>query len=262
MDSSKFNIVEAVKNAYLFVGREWPYLLKAGALPVMVQICTALFIQFRLDDASLIESYLWGLPATLAFAWFVFLEMRLLLLGEQIDRLPPDPAYLAARGRAMKLSVIVSLLFNMGISAALALLIVATSTTDADAGWLASLGGLVVAGAIFWGVRFAALPVLAAVDYPFGPFLQQVRGAMFSLRLVSMGLLCVFPVALLLQILAAAFLTRALESSAPLKLTVMEHVAIAVVTAPLSLLAVALLNAAIAYALRQILGSRQGGVLA
>src|SRR3990172_10766273 len=122
MDNSKFNILQAIREAYTFVGREWLYLLKSASLPMAVQICTSLFIQFQREGASLIESYLWGMPATVLVAWFVFLEMRLLLLGEQLDKLPHNPEYLAARQHAMKLSVITSLLFNMGMALAIAVL--------------------------------------------------------------------------------------------------------------------------------------------
>ncbi|MCE9507689.1 MAG: hypothetical protein K8R48_05150 [Alphaproteobacteria bacterium] len=260
MDNSKFNIFEAVKNAYLFVGREWPYLLKAGALPVAAQICTSLFIQFQRADASVIENYLWGMPATLLFAWFAFLEMRLLLLGEQLDRLPPDLPYLSERQRAMRLAVIIALLFNMGVSAAAAVLFAAVDSGQWGAEWTVTLGGLIIIGAVFWGVRFGVLPILAAVNYPFRPFLQQVRGLMFSLRLVSLGLVCLFPVAFLFQIFTAALIGRAADPSGPFKLTTMDQVTIIVVTAPMSLLVAALLNAAMAYALKQILGSRRDGV--
>jgi hypothetical protein len=75
-----------------------------------------------------------------------------------------------------------------------------------------------------------------------------------------MGLVCVFPVALLFQILAAAVIGRAAEQAAPLKLTAMDQVTIIVAAAPLSLLVLALLNAAMAYALKQLLGSRRDGV--
>jgi hypothetical protein len=262
MDSSKFNIFEAVKNAYLFVGREWPYLLKAGALPVAAQICTSLFIQFQRADASLIENYLWGMPATLLFSWFAFLEMRLLLLGEQLDRLPHDLSYLVDRQRSMRLAVIISLLFNMGMSAAVAVLLTAADSGQWGAEWMVTLGGLIIIGAVFWGMRFAVLPILAAVNYPFHPFLQQVRGLMFSLRLLSMGLVCLFPVALLFQIFIAAFIGRTADPLGPFRLSVTDQVTIIVATAPLSLLVVALLNAAMAYALKQILGSRRDGVTA
>ena len=262
MDNSKFNIFEAVRDAYLFVGREWPYLLKAGLLPVIVQIGLSLFIQFQREDASQIEGYLWSLPATMLFAWFTFLEMRLLLLGERLDRLPQDHACLLDRQHAMKLSVITALLFNMGVSSVITILMAAASSGQWGASLPLTLGGLFLIGALFWGVRFGVVPILVAVHYPILPALQQTRGMMFSLRLIGMGMLCLFPLAIVLQILLAVFMDRSADLASQLKLTPVEQMAIIILNAPLSLPITVLLNAAAAYALKQILGRRSDGVLA
>ncbi|MBI3440892.1 MAG: hypothetical protein HY052_03660 [Proteobacteria bacterium] len=229
MDNSKFSILEAVKNAYLFVGREWLYLLKVGSLPVILQIGTALFVQYQRTDASTTEAYLWGMPASLLFSWFMFLETRLLLLNERLDRLPPDRPYLTDRQISMKLSVITSLLFNMGLTGAMALLLALADSNKWGASTPATIGGLLLGGVIFW---------------------------------VGMGIVCLFPVALLFQFFINFLLSGPADISAPLKLTDTEQLAITIASAPLSLLLSALLNAAAAYALKQILGSRQNGVLA
>lgn len=253
MDKSQFSIIEAVKNAYLFTGREWAYLLKTGTLPMLMQTGTAIFIQFARPEASNIEAYLWGLPATMLFTWFMFLEVRLLLLGERLDQLPDDPVFLEDRKRSMKLAVITALLFNMTLSAA-SLALMATMTADRI-----HPVGFLVFGLIFWGLRFGVLPILAAVHFPFRPFLQRVAGLMFSLRLFGMGLVCLFPVIFLFQL----FTMMLIGTPTPgLQLTDVQQLAISVAGGPLSLAISALLNAAGAYALKQILGTRQNGVLA
>jgi Na+-transporting methylmalonyl-CoA/oxaloacetate decarboxylase gamma subunit len=262
MDNSKFSIFESVKNGYLFVGREWVYLFKAGILPVVMQIGTSLFIQFQRADASVIEGYLWGLPATVLFAWFTFIEMRLLILGEKLDRLPQDAGCLGDRQRAMKLSVITSLLFNMAMSMAIATLLASAESAQWGAEWAITLAGLFITGAMFWGVRFGVLPILAAVHYPFRPFLKQVSGMMFSLRLLGMGMVCLFPVAFLFQIFIVSFMSRLADTSVQFKMTPPEQITIIVASAFLSLLVTALLNAAAAHALKQLLGSNRDGVLA
>ena len=262
MDSSKFNIFEAVKNAYLFVGREWVYLLKAGALPVVMQICTSLFVQLVREDSSILEGYLWGLPATALFSWFVFLEMRLLLLKEKIDELPHDVGYLIDRQNAMRIAVLTSLLFNMGISFAMTILLGIVESGKWGISTPLTLAGSLLAGVAFWSIRFGILPILAAVHYPFRPVLLQTRGAMFSLRLAGMALVCMFPVALVFQIALSFFVDKTADIATAPKLTMMEQVGIIVVSAPVSLLVAALLNASAAYALKQIIGSRQNGALA
>lgn len=261
MDNSKFAIFEAVKNAYLFVGREWLYLLKAGSLPVVVQVVTALFVQLQREDASATEAYLWGMPATLLFAWFTFLETRLLLLNERLDELPRDPEYLKERQHGMKLAVIINVLFNMAMAAAVALLTAAANSGQWGANLPLTLGGLFLIGAVFWGVRFGVLPILAAVHYPFRPFLQQVKGPMFPLRLITMGAVCLFPVAFLFQMLLASIMSRSADMAAPAKLTQGEQLALVLASAPLSLLIAALLTAASTYALKQLLDGRRDGVI-
>lgn len=263
MDKAQFNIFDAIRNAYLFVGRNWLYLLKIGMLPVLMQIGVALFLQSQRPDASTIESYLWGLPATTLFSWFMFLEMRLLLLGERIDKpLPKDINFLRDRQRALRVSIITALLFNMWLAASVTLLLAATDSGLWGVNWPLTLAGLFLIGSIVWGMRFSVLPILGAVDHPFKPFLDQVRGMMFSLRLIGMGILCLLPVAFVFQILTALFISRPADPAVPFKLSDAEQIGVLIAGAPLSLIVSALLNAAAAYALKQLLGARKNGVIA
>lgn len=259
MDNGKFNIFEAVRDAYLFVGRNWTYLLKVGLLPVLMQIGVALFLQSARPDASTVESYLWGLPATLFFAWFAFLEMRLLLLGERIDKpLPQERDFQRDRQRALRLSVITALLFNMWLSASVTLLLAATQSGLWGVSWPLTLAGLMLIGSMAWGVRFSVLPILGAVNQPFTPFLDRVRSMMFSLRLIGMGMLCLLPVALVFQIFLSLFIRRSPEAmTEPFRLSDAEQLGVLIAGAPLSLVISALLNAAAAYALKQILGGNR-----
>jgi hypothetical protein len=261
MDNSRFSIFEAVRSAYVFVGREWLYLLKAGLLPMGMQVIASLFVQYQRAAASLIEGYLWGLPATTLFAWFMFLEARLLLLGERVDRLPQERAYLLDRLHCMKLTVMIAVLFNMGMAVALALLAAIAGGGQWGVSWPATISGLFIIGGIFWSLRFGLVPILAAVRYPIRPVLRQTWGMMFSLRLFGMAMTCLFPVVLLFQILVSAFIPAATDPLATGSFTAAQQLAIIAAGAPLSLLVAALLTAAGTSALRQILGTRRDGVL-
>jgi hypothetical protein len=260
MDSGRFNIFEAVRNAYIFVGREWFYLLKAGLLPMAAQIVATLFIQFQRPDASQIESYLWGLPAAVFFARFMFLEARLLLLGERLDRLPQDSAYLADRHHSLKLSVLTAVLFNMGTAAALTLWLTVEELSQSGANGLLHLAGLLIIGAIVWAIRFGIVPTLAAVHHPIRPVLRQTGGMLFSLRLVGMGMLCTLPVILLFWFFILSLVPELADPAA--KLSETEQIIVAIASTPMSLVCAALLSAAVAYALKQILGSRRDSVTA
>ena len=252
-NNSRFNIFEAVKKAYLFVGREWLYLLKAGLLPMGAQIAAAAFVQYQRPDSSLIEGYLWGLPAAALLGWFVFLQTRLLLLGERVDRLPRDLAYLADRRHAMKISVLTTVLFNMGTAGALALWMAVEEIAQSSANKALGMIGLLLIGGVVWGVRFGIIPLLAAVHYPIRPVLRQTADMLFSLRLVGMGLLCTMPVVFLFRFLFVAVVPVSGDPMA--KLSDGEQLALTVISAPLSLMCAALLGAATAYALKEILGS-------
>ncbi len=260
MDSGRFSIFKAARNAYAFAGKEWLYLLKLGLLPMGAQFATALFTQFQRPDASPIESYLWGLPAMALLAWFMFLETRLLLLGERVGHLTKDPAYLAERHHDMKLSMLTAILFNMGSAAATSILLTALDSKLWGINWLVTATGLLTIGAMFWGVRFGVVSIVAAVHYPIRKVLQKTWGMLFSLRLISVAMLCTFPVAFLFQLIAVTVLAGAADADVPLKLTDAQQIAITAAGAPLSLLAVALLNAGTAFALKEILGSKRDGL--
>jgi hypothetical protein len=258
MNNGRFSIFEAVRNAYTFVGKEWLYLLKAGLLPMAMQAVATLFIQFQRPDASQIEGYLWSLPAAVFFAWFMFLEMRLLLLGERLDRLPKDPAYLADRRHCMKLSVMATILFDMGAVVALTL---CTNTDEAmnpdNPNGPLLIGLLFIIGAMAWAVRFGIIPTLAAVHYPIRPVLRQTEGMLFSLRLIGMGLLCTLPVRFLFRIFLVTADPALAELDVATKLSKAEQVTLAISDTILSLICTALLSAAVAYALKQILGAKR-----
>lgn len=255
MENNQFSIFPAIKNAYAFAGREWLYLLKVGTLPILLQIGTSLFLQFQRADASRIEGYLWSLPTTALFAWFTFVQVRLLLLGERVHHLPLDRPFQRTRNRALQLSVLTSLLFNMALSSALALLILALESGQWGVDWMVTLGGLFLLGGLFWSVRFSVVPVLAAVHYPIRPVLKQIHGMMFSLRLISMGVVCLLLPAFLFKVVLESFIIGPIEPAVELKLTTVQQILLIVCSAPFSLVIAVLLNASIVYALKQILGN-------
>lgn len=255
MNNSNFNIFEAVRNAYIFTRRERLYLLKAGFFPMMAQILTSSILQFWVKETSPIESYLWSFPATVLFAWYVFLEMRLLLLGERLDNLPSEKALLADRRQAMKVSVIVYLLFSMGMAVADAYLVMAMQSGQWGVNGLLTLVGLFIFGGLFWGLRFSVAPILASVNHPIRPVLRRMDGMMFSFRLIGMGILCLFPLIFLFLFPLSLLIVQLASPITPIK----QGLLIVIGGAPVSLIVVTLLNASIAYALKQILGSRNNG---
>lgn len=244
MSRSRFAITKAVKNAYVFAWQERRYLVKIAALPLAANIVTALYIHLQHAQASPFEGFLWGLPANVLFAWFMFVEARFLLLNERVDQLPPNPDFLQARQRAMQLCVIIWLLFNMSMTALAAYLEWSSGKVQTSIG-LAFLNMFLI-GAGGWGLRFSVVHILAAVQHSIRRFLEQVEGVEISFRLLGMGLLCVTPPVLIFLAVLAFFI-----QGVP---TANQIFIIVFLASVLSILLGALLNAAAGFALRELMG--------
>ncbi len=260
-NNSSFNIFASVKSAYLFVARERDYLLRIGLLPVGAQIACMLFVQFQRPHASQIEMYLWSLPAEALFGWYLFLQSRLLLLGEKNARPPAGTPASLLRRKNMEASVIAFVLFNMAFIVAVDIWLKIqehlqkTGTADSTA----IVEQLLIIGALFWGVRFSIVPVLAAVGHPIRSVLKTTMGAMFSLRLIGLLFLSVLPITLLSNIILIAILPGAISPDGGVHLSMQQQTFLNVIDAPISLVSWTLMNASIAYALKQILGKDRRG---
>jgi len=253
MDYSRFSIFEAVRNAYIFAGREWQYLLKAALLPMGAQIATVLFIQYQRPEASQLEIYLWGLPSTILFAWYMFLETRLLLLGEKLDRLPQDAAYLSGRRHDMELSVLVAVLFDMARMALLLMLMgIVPANPEQPMPPPLVLVGLIIMGVLFWGMRFIITPTLAAVHHPIRPVLHKLRGSLFSLRIICMGFIALLPVGMAARTTPTRWRTTAATTQ-----TASVRIFTLIVDSLLSFASVTVINASVGCALKQILNPRR-----
>lgn len=249
MSQSRFQIMGAVKNAYVFVGRERAYLLRIATMPLLANLATAFYLHFLRPQSSPFEDFLWGLPASVLFAWFLFIETRLILLGERIYQAIDDEA---ARKQAMKAAVTVWLLFNMAMTAVAAYLQWAAEDMQNRGAWV-TVTALAVIGLLFWGLRFSVAHILAAVQYPIRQFLGQVKGAEISFRLLGMGLLCVTPVIVVLQLL----LNLVLPGAGSEALTSDQFVRAILIVTPVSLLMATLLNAAAVFAVKEILSAER-----
>jgi hypothetical protein len=179
----------------------------------------------------------------------MFAEARLVLMGERIDYLPQDENYLNERRRMMNYSVTVFLLFNMALTAISAWLQWTVTSHAFGDNMAITLASLFFIGGMFWGLRFSVAYIVAAVGYPFRAFLQRSEGMEFSLRLLGMGLLCAFPVYLALELLLEILFPELTSNPAPETMSM-----VIVVSAPIAFAVPVLLNAAAAYALKDMLG--------
>lgn len=249
MGSGKFSIINAVRDSYTFVWQERAYLARLGVLPVLVAAAVGLFVQFQRPEAGPAELALWALPATVLSAWFVALLARLAFLGERAPA--QDPAFLARRRRDMTVSILMTALFNMGVTASgMALsfagrLALRLGEDNFNAGHVL---GILFAAAVLWAVRLGVAPLLAAAGLAIRPVLARTTGPLFSLRLLALAFLCAMPVFGMLAVLLG---TVRVITNVP----VMQ--AVAVLAAPAASLVITALTAAAAvFGLREMLSGR------
>lgn len=255
MGDSRFNIPAAIRSGYLFVGREWQYLARAGLLPLGVSLITELLMYHQKREFSFFEDFLWHLPALTLFGWLMFVEARLLLLGERAGYLQGDPAYLSERQRALWACVLVWVLFIMARTSLFAYIAWGTDKSNP----LVRFSWLFLFGAGIWAIRFYVAPILAAVGYPIRRYIFQVNGILISLRLAALYLMTCMPVA----VLEYGMRTLILPEEAKDKLVeqemlgmLPESTATTLITldAFADLAAMLLLTAVFSYALKEILG--------
>lgn len=248
MSGSQFSITSAVRNAYIFVGRERVYLTKIALLPVGVDALTKALIFMNGKDMSIFESFSWSLPSAILTGWFMFHLARLLMMGERANTLPADPAYLAARRQGMNASILIWLLFSMGW---VALQGFQNWVMNPSAG-VVNLGMATISmlffGAAFWCIRYGLAHILAAVNYPISKYIRRVAGLSISFRIAGMGLLGVLPVLACFYFVATLVIPAGVTDMHDPRLA-----PIVVLSAPVQMVITAIMTAAGAFALREIM---------
>lgn len=251
MSGGSFKIIEAVLNAYSFAGREARYLFKIGVVPLAAQLVTVFFVELVRTDASVIEGFLWGLPASALFGWFMFLEARFVFLGERIDRITFTQLRSTERQCALRISVLIFLLFSMSMTAVSAFMEWAVRSETFGKNALVSLSVMLCLGGMFWGVRFGVAHILAAINRPIRKFIFLVNGVEFSLRLIGMSFLCYMPIFFVGGMLAGLFIEGYPLVANP---TTGERYGMLALGVIVSTVILVLINAAAAFALKEILG--------
>ncbi|MDF3023277.1 MAG: hypothetical protein K0R10_638 [Alphaproteobacteria bacterium] len=248
MSGSQFSITNAVRNAYIFVGRERVYLARLALLPVGVDALTKALVFTNGRDMTIFESFSWSLPSAIMTGWFMFHLSRLLMMGERANNLPSDTAYLAARQQGMNACILIWLLFSMGWVA-----------LQGFQGWamnpeqgVVNIGMATISmlffGAAFWCVRYGLAHILAAVNYPISKYIRRVAGLSISFRIAGMGLLAALPVIACFYFVTTLILPPDVKDMYDPRLT-----PIVVLSAPVQMIITAIMTAAGAFALKEIM---------
>jgi hypothetical protein len=249
MSRGRFHILEATKQGYAFTMRHASYLARAALLPIIVDALTAFYVKTVHPDAGNIEEFLWLFPSGVTIGWFMFIQTRLMLLCERLDRLPRhDAAYLQDRVSCMRASIIISLLFGMLTTLFTAFMVWATQANPDGKNTLLMAASMMSIGAMFWGLRFGVAHIVAAAGYPLKKFIFTVNGIEFSLRLVGLTLAVALPIMFAFQMLSGIIVTADQDIG-----TVQTAVFTAIISI-VSVLMAAILNAAATFALKEVLG--------
>lgn len=198
--STSFNILDTVRNGYLFTFRGWSYFGRIMILPLIAQaVCT--YITYKTDPAleNYLRSFLINLPALAFTAWYLFAGVRYVLLGEKINDLPKSPDALHARNQAMRASVILVLLFNMAATVIMLVLLMLHKKNTGEPPQF-SLAAVFLMVFMIWAVRYGVLYIPAAVGFPIRRFLDLAGGFGFSFRLIGLLMMAALPLILIFEI--------------------------------------------------------------
>ncbi len=261
LHGGKFKITQAVIRGCNFVFAEAEYLLRLSLIPLVLSLVCGFYIELVHAEAGLIERFLWELPATIAFAWYMFLITRRIMTGERIDRMTRAELLAFPRQRSMRVSVITALLFNMLMTSFAAFIIWNAQKNIAipqDENRMMAVVFMFCVGAAFWALRLGFAPILGAIDAPIRKFLFLVNGMGFSFRVIGLVILCIMPV----SFVEGVFVSVILKDYTPFEraLTPEELYMLIPLNAVTSLVAYTLLNASACFALKEIF-ARDGDVL-
>lgn len=250
--NSKFGIGRAAMNGWRFTARNGMFLFKAGLIPLAFHLAGNLFVFYVHPDAGMVEAFLWTMPASIFLAWYSFIIVRRIVLDETPDNLPTDATFRQGRNYCQRVSIILSLLFNMGLAAmgsALSMIVQSGKLEEGNAA--ITLVAIVAMLLTLWSFRFGALALAAAVDYPLASFLRQVAGFEFSLRLLGLGMLVALPLVFLVELIASNFIENPLDPNQQ------DLLLMVIIGSPLALSLSILLTAATTFALKEMLGNSE-----
>lgn len=255
-----FKIIDSAGAGAHHVVTSWRYVLLIGWPAMLVYVVTTTYVLLNQPDAGAIEVFIWQLPAHMFMGWAAFNMVRLVLMGEKLQNIPiDDQNYLQDRAECMTVSVISFILIQMAITLFYALVELVPQPANPEAlpqtppelnGMAFVLMIMFIAGFV-WSLRFMAVPAVTAGGYPPGRFLSKVRGWEFSLRILVLYMLCGLPVLLLKSIIISAANVDVLDPSRA------DKILLVVLEGPSVFLVSMIFSAAVAVALKEVLGQNK-----
>lgn len=186
-----FSIFDACRDGFVAVRDNWRYLLGQARAPFGICMLNIIAVGVGFtSDPSPLETFLAMLPTTLATAYVIFIVARLCMLDERAGQLPQDRALRRDRLALLQATAIICLLFELGIGLCTSLFtwLMGPDLSAQDPG--AQAASLAVAGVMFWALRFAPLPALAAIGYPLRHYALSANGVWLSFLFLGVLVLC------------------------------------------------------------------------
>ncbi len=79
INTARFALWPSARGGFAFVFKNWEYLLKISFPAAILQFATNYYLQFVNKDTTPMESFLWGLPASVFIAWITFAVVRFMV---------------------------------------------------------------------------------------------------------------------------------------------------------------------------------------
>ena len=196
------SLTEATVSGYGFVKDNYHTLLKWAVIPIVLNFFTYLVIDWQVPEGSTLTPFLVSVPATAAFAWYVFVQTRLQVFDEALGDLSADESYRLRRRDDAVLSISCYILFQM---AATLIMFALSGSMEMEVGDTLSPDQMVRVGLglflFFYILKYGVVHLVAAVDGDILDYLKRVKGMWFSFVLVGAGFVSTLPVLLLFMFL-------------------------------------------------------------
>ncbi len=244
------SMMEATANAYVFVKSHYHTLLKWAVVPIVLGFFSYIVIDWQEVGDNRLNTFLYGLPATATFAWYVFVQTRLQVMGEFAGQLPLDDHYADQRRDDMKASICCYILFQMAMALITFGLSQRLEMPEGRENVSPDQMIIVTAGLIimFWMLKYGLLHLVTAVGGSIKGYLKRVQGSWFSFLLIGVGFVSTLPVLLIfmfaLSLVAPAATGDDLQTTARFGLYAIGTI--------MSWAVITVLNAALVDVLRQL----------
>lgn len=214
------DITAATADAYKNIWKERAYIARLAAIPFMLKLfCFSVGFRYASGIEDHIRFTLIMLPAYLAEGWMLSHLVRLWVFGQRwpfrpSGNLEQDLAVLEVRARGVLSGMLVFVLVNMALGLFIAFVSKvilpyfpqdASSAADMDVpGHIAFLSFVLLLG-MFWAFRLMWLYIPYAIGMEWKPYIARLRGAMTSVHMMGLWLMCFIPVFLALQLGSSLF---------------------------------------------------------